>query len=426
MHTKNKGKISSILQAITIIPLLFFGLIIMLLAYHQFNTTMHKEVETFLADISHNVETIIDVAYPGDYRLVGDSSYYLYKGKSNITNDYTLIDKVKADTGFEISLFYQDTRVLTTIHNSSGSRLIGSAAPDIVIEEVLHTGEAHFYTNVLINGEKYFSYYAPLYNSDGSIVGMLFVGTPSHSVNISIQKSLYPLMFVVILVMVVIAACLFFYTRNFASALLKIHTFLADISTGNLNAELDTTILRRNDEFGDIGRSALSMQRSLRHMIEQDTLTELFNRRSAHRKLGQILMKSHSQNAPFTLAIGDIDFFKRVNDTYGHECGDIVLKQVADILREHMRPCGFASRWGGEEFLLVFDRMNVDAAHESLSKLLNKLRNLEINYNDTIIKVTMTFGMVAGSPDANIQQLLKAADDKLYQGKNAGRNQIVL
>lgn len=426
MQKKNRGKIASVLQAITVIPLLFFGLIIMLLAYHQFNNTMHKEVEVFLEDISHNVETIIDVAYPGDYRLVGDNSYYLYKGEFNITDDYTLIDQVKADTGFEISLFYQDTRILTTIYNRSGNRLIGSAAPDIVIEEVLHTGEAHFYPNVVINGEKYFSYYAPLHNSDGSITGMLFVGTPSSSVNNSILKSLYPLLFLVILVMAVIAACLYFYTRKFVMDLLKIRSFLTEISNGNLNTELDTSILNRSDEFGDIGRSALSMQRSLRHMIESDPLTELFNRRYAHRKLEHILTKSNNQNTSFALAIGDIDFFKHVNDTYGHECGDLVLKKVAVLFREHMHSYGFASRWGGEEFLLVFDRMTPEDAYKSLSELLEKLRDLEINYNDTTIKITMTFGMVAGRCDTNIQQLLKEADDKLYQGKNAGRNQIVL
>ena len=167
------------------------------------------------------------------------------------------------------------------------------------------------------------------------------------------------------------------------------------------------------------------MQHSLRHMIEQDTLTELFNRRSADRKLRQLLDKASKQGLPFSLSIGDIDFFKRVNDTYGHDCGDIVLKSVADTLREYMNPLGFVARWGGEEFLLVFDHMNAYEAYECLSELSEKIRNLKISYNGEAIHITMTFGLTDGYT-TDLQQLLKAADDKLYEGKSNGRDQIIV
>lgn len=86
---------------------------------------------------------------------------------------------------------------------------------------------------------------------------------------------------------------------------------------------------------------------------------------------------------------------------------------------------GFAARWGGEEFLLVFDSMNIEQAHESLEELLDKIRALETHYGEQTIQVTMTFGLTAGdSPD--YAQLLRAADEKLYEGKASGRNKIVL
>lgn len=425
MPAKYKGKIPIILQALSIIPLLFLGIILMLLASHQFTSAMYEQVKEELQNVAQNVNTLFELVYPGDYRLTGENAYELYKGGHNITSDYSLIDRVKEDTGLDITLFYQDTRILTTIHSSSGARIIGSGAPSVVTNDVLNKGEAHFYTKTIINGSDYFSYYMPLYNSDGSIVGMLFVGKPSQKVDESIQHSIYPLIIADILVMLIIAAGISAYTKNFSAALLKIHGFLSDVSTGNLSACLDNSVLNRNDELGDIGRSALSMQRSLRHMVEQDTLTELFNRRSADRKLHQIVEKASKQKLPFSLAIGDIDFFKQVNDTYGHECGDIVLKQVADILRGHMKSLGFAARWGGEEFLLIFDHMNVHEAHESLKELLENIRNLEVSYNGETIHVTMTFGMADGDT-TNIKQLLKTADNRLYQGKAGGRNQIVL
>ena len=424
MSTKYKGKIPIILQALSIIPLLFLGIMLMLLASHQFTRAMYEQVQEELQNVARNVNTLFESVYPGDYRLTGEDAYELYKGEHNITFDYSLIDYVKKDTGLDITLFYQDTRILTTIYNTSDTRIIGSGAPSVIIDDVLNGGEAHFYTNTIINNSDYFSYYMPLHNSDGSIVGMLFVGKPSGKVNEAINRSIYPLIIADILVMLIIAAGISAYTKKFSAALLKIHSFLSDVSTGNLSARLDNSVLMREDELGDIGRSALSMQRSLRHMVEQDTLTELFNRRSADRKLHQILNKAAKQGLPFSLSIGDIDYFKRVNDTYGHECGDFVLKKVADTLREHMNTLGFVARWGGEEFLLVFDHMNANEAHESLQNLLEKIRNLEVVYNEETIHVTMTFGLSDGDT-TDIQQLLKTADNKLYQGKTGGRNQIV-
>ena len=214
------------------------------------------------------------------------------------------------------------------------------------------------------------------------------------------------------------------YTKSFAKILLKIHSFLADVSTGNLNAVLDSAVLKRHDEFGDIGRSALSMQNSLRHLIEQDTLTGLYNRRSGNRRLIHVVSKAEHKQQPFAVCIGDIDFFKKVNDTYGHDAGDEVLKAVANALKEHMLKCGFVARWGGEEFLLVFDHMDADKAGKSLNDLLEKIRKLRIPYKEKIICVTMTFGVINGD-HSDISKLLKDADDKLYFGKEHGRNRVI-
>lgn len=424
MNVKNTGKISYTLQAFNIIPLLFLGLVSTFLASQWFTKTMYDEVQVELDNIAHNVVALFEVAYPGDYHLEGDTAYRLYKGEYDITSDYTLLDRVKSDTGVEITLFYQDTRILTTLINEEGNRIIGSGAPKQVIKDVFHTGQSHFYTNTLINYISYFAYYMPLYNSDGTIAGMLFVGKPRDQVNQAVQASIYPLLAANIIIMLIATLCVYHYLRNFSSVLLKIHRFLSDISTGNLNAELDSSVLKRNDELGDIGRSALTMQRSLRNMVERDALTELYNRRSGGRRLRQVAAKASTQRVPFCLAIGDIDFFKKVNDTYGHDCGDVVLKNIADTLRTHMFHIGFAARWGGEEFLLVFEHMELDQAHESLDTLMNAIRSLETSYVDRKIKVTMTFGLVAGSSD-DIRDLTRRADEKLYEGKASGRNQIV-
>lgn len=421
---KSGSKISYTLQIIGLLPLLALGIAMLFFTSQWFTKTMYQEVERELYDATKSATTLLNAAYPGDYHLEGDVAYLLYKGETDITRDYSLLDQFKEDTGLDITLFYQDTRILTTLYNAQGERIVGSGAPDIVIRDVLNTGENHFYTHTLINGKAYFSYYIPLRNQDGSVVGMLFVGRPSETVSLSIQNYVYPLTWLIIGFVTLVAVCIYFYTKRFAAVLLNIHSFLSEVASGNLNTTLDASVTKRSDELGDIGRCALAMQRSLRIMIEQDALTELYNRRSGDKKLRQIFEASLASGQSFAIAIGDIDFFKKVNDTYGHECGDAVLKNVSALLKQHMWRRGFAARWGGEEFLLVFEKADLAEARKQLELLMDKIHELDTLYEGQHVKVNMTFGLIC-DPDKDIHALLKEADEKLYIGKTNGRNQVV-
>lgn len=424
MQQKKSGKMAYILFVISAVPLLFCGIIILFLSTEFFTKAMYQEIESELHGAANNVIHMLDLAYPGDYTLVGDTALSLFKGEHDLTAEYSLVDRVKEDSGFEVTLFYQDTRILTTIRRENGERLVGTSAPQIVQKDVLNGGEAHFYTNTIINGQEYFSYYIPLRNSDGSIVGMVFLGKPSSQVDLSIRHASYPLVVAVVIVTLLIILFLYLYTRKFDVVLQKICSFLNAVSTGDLTAELDGIVLKRNDEFGSIGRAAVNMQQAVRQTVEQDPLTELYNRRAANRRLRQVMERSAAGDTPFCVCLGDIDHFKAVNDTYGHDCGDEVLRQVSTVLREHMRLNGFASRWGGEEFLLVFDRMDMDQAYSSLNLLLEKIRQLEIPFEDKTIHVTMTFGLTQGE-HTDHTTLLKNADRKLYDGKAGGRDRVV-
>lgn len=424
MQQKSSGKMVYVLLSISIIPLLFFGIIILFLSTELFTKAMYQEIEAEMGSSARCVAYMLDLAFPGDYHLEGDSSLQLYKGEYDLTQNFALVDQVKKSSGFDVTLFYQDTRILTTIYNTDGQRIVGSAAPQTVLHDVLEGREPHFYTNTRIFNVEYFSYYLPLQNEDGSTVGMIFIGKPSSQVNHAIRNASYPLVIAVIAVTFLIACAIWLYTKKFDIVLQKIRSFLFSVSTGNLTVELDQIVLRRKDEFGDIGRSAVHMQKSLHHTVEQDALTELYNRRAGDRRLHQVMERSAQNGTSFCVCIGDIDFFKNINDTYGHACGDMVLKQLGAILREHMSSVGFAARWGGEEFLLVFDRMDIDQSLLSLNILLDKIRLTQIPYEDHTIQFTMTFGMVLGD-GADHTTLLKNADQKLYNGKHNGRNQIV-
>ena len=125
------------------------------------------------------------------------------------------------------------------------------------------------------------------------------------------------------------------------------------------------------------------------------------------------------------MAIGDIDFFKKVNDTYGHDVGDEVLKAVAKTMVDNSSSDTFLARWGGEEFLIVYPNCNGDDAYVALEKLRRIIQKNEIKVNDIIINLTMTFGLAEFSYNRDQETTVKEADEKLYIGKSNGRNQVV-
>ena len=166
--------------------------------------------------------------------------------------------------------------------------------------------------------------------------------------------------------------------------------------------------------------------KELRRIASTDPLTELWNRFRMLDHVNHCLEHySRGETQFMSVAIGDIDHFKRINDTYGHECGDEVLCKLAELFRQHMNGVGAVARWGGEEFLFLFENMNGDDAWNELSKLQLKINRLEIPYGDQVIHVTMTLGLTEYDPHISTDANIKQADDKLYKGKDSGRNRIV-
>lgn len=161
----------------------------------------------------------------------------------------------------------------------------------------------------------------------------------------------------------------------------------------------------------------------LQQEVSTDPLTKLLNRRKMMVHLQESVEKLYDNN--FSVAIGDIDLFKKINDTWGHDCGDIVLQEMASLFEEHMNEKGYVARWGGEEFLFLFENMNGDAAAECIQSLITKIRNYNITYKNETLHVTMTFGLEEYDILHGLTKTIKSADDKLYIGKNSGRNRLV-
>ena len=120
-----------------------------------------------------------------------------------------------------------------------------------------------------------------------------------------------------------------------------------------------------------------------------------------------------------------VDYFKKVNDTYGHDAGDKVLQAIGKVFREEMEDKNMAARWGGEEFLLLFPDTNGDAAFIRLCEIRRKIKNIVVMKAGQEIRVTMTFGLAEYDYSGNYESMLTTADQKLYRGKEDGRDRIV-
>ncbi|MBD5546897.1 MAG: diguanylate cyclase [Lachnospiraceae bacterium] len=414
------------LLRITIIPIVLLVMVITAFCTKSLGDSIGQEAQKGLKNLCNTILMIYDDLYPGDYSIVNeDGAILLFKGEHQISNDFSIIDRVKAYTDADVTLFYQNVRILTTIENAQGERVIGTEANEVVTKEVLKSGEEAFFASTLIGDKKYFSYYAPLINSDGSCVGMIFVGKPSAYVKGLVLHAIMPILLLAIAAILLAGFFTIRFSGQLVGAIRKIEGFLEKVTNGNLHAELDSHVLKRSDELGEMGKHALKMQKSLRELVEQDILTKLYNRRSGEKMLRQIQDEYMQSGIPFCIALGDVDYFKKVNDTYGHECGDVVLIHLADQLKEHMHGKGFAARWGGEEFLLGFQGYHLEAAVKSVEALMENIRRKDVSYNDEKgIHVTMTFGVVEGSEE-KIDHIIRESDAKLYLGKNQGRDRIV-
>lgn len=401
------------------------GIVVSIFCVNQYIRAIRREVKLELENVCNLTLAAMDEFYPGDFRLEEEDQSILYKGEKLLTNDYQILDRIKQETGVELTFFYFDTRMLTTIIDKNGTRNIGTKCRDDVLQDVYRDGMSQFYESVEIMGEDYFSYYEPVYNSDGECVGMVFAGKLSKHIAETVWNFIMLDVLVILATLVAVGYLCFRWTDRMVSHIRIIQGFLAEMSEGKLSEEMDPSIMKRNDEFGKMGSSIVQMQHSIRNLVERDALTGLYNRRFGIAKLGETQKSARVDGMPFTVALGDIDYFKKINDTYGHECGDLVLKRMASLLISHIKGKGFVVRWGGEEFLLVYTKMNKTESLKCLEELMQEIRALSIPYGDSVVRLTMSFGVTEGDVNQKENVFIKVADDKLYYGKRNGRDQVV-
>lgn len=222
---------------------------------------------------------------------------------------------------------------------------------------------------------------------------------------------------------------LYFYARYYKPVIGlpdNVYWVVQVVNTIFIFAELTIILIVFTQNSQQMEQKLMRYNKKLEYLASVDSLTGLDNRYSMCTYLDSIIKEYNNRKInAISIAIGDIDFFKQVNDKYGHEAGDKVLCHITDIFKEVMYGKGMVGRWGGEEFLFAFYNVNGDQAFEILQEILKRINDLSINYNGQTIRVTMTFGLTEYTKKLPVEDVIQEADAKLYHGKGNGRNQIV-
>jgi diguanylate cyclase (GGDEF)-like protein len=186
-------------------------------------------------------------------------------------------------------------------------------------------------------------------------------------------------------------------------------------------------IKRLQEEVEERERELMEVNERLKHMSQTDALTGLENRRHIETRLAEMFEHAKRLTEPFSCVMVDLDKFKSVNDEFGHQAGDAVLRQLAKILKQEVREIDHAGRYGGEEFILLLTGTVLDAAVTFAERVRKAIEGHTFSFEGGSIQRTASFG-VAGWPHPKISScdgLVKAADDALYVAKETGRNRVV-
>ena len=152
-----------------------------------------------------------------------------------------------------------------------------------------------------------------------------------------------------------------------------------------------------------------------------DSLTGIANRREFIRILESEVDRAKRYGVPLSLAMYDLDYFKRVNDTFGHDIGDNVLQTVTNLVKKNIRVNDVVARWGGEEFMVLMPQSDIQAAREAAEKLRLAIA---AHHFDQVNELTASFGVAAFEAQDDLNSLLKRVDDALYRAKEQGRNRV--
>lgn len=303
------------------------------------------------------------------------------------------------------------------------------------------------------NGKQYLINFE--YNSDYDFG--LFLLQPKSDIDQQAAATKQISIVIMIVFMIVIAIMAIWMYRLLGKPLNNLIYHISRITNGELDIA-EIKVGNRKDEIGRLAETFNQMHETIRRQIEElnshrdmleqevkertkeleqanrrldlisktDELTGLPNRREMSETIANEIGRAQRTNKPFCFIFMDIDHFKAINDTYGHACGDEILKSVAQTIRGLLRKYDVFARYGGEEFLTLLPETDLNGAAVVAERFRRKIEMMTVHYGDYTINITITLGVSLFDHKLGADRSIQMADKALYQGKESGRNQVVV
>ena len=254
--------------SIAIIPVLGLGLITILLTLTMVKNSMVDEIQEALKGTAAAPLSAYD-QNAGDYLMSSNGD--IWKGSYNISKSESLVDRIKQNSGMDVTFFYGDKRIMTSAFDADGQRILGSPAGEKIVQKVLNGGEEYFSKAVSIDGTLNYGYYMPVYQNGGSgqPIGMIFVGINKEEKDAAINRILLT---VVLSVCVIMLVCIVVSTKVAASISGNIKSSIevvGKVADGNLDVWVEEKMLSRRDEIGDLSRVTITLRDAMKSTIRE-------------------------------------------------------------------------------------------------------------------------------------------------------------
>lgn len=251
-------------------PVLMLGVISIFFISTQVRKAVTSEIEEALKGTAAATLAAYD-QNAGDY--IQSTNGDIWKGSYNISKSESLVDKIKSNSGMDVTFFYGDERIMTSAKDANGDRVLGSRAGDKIVEKVLKGGEEYFSSAVSIEGELNYGYFMPVHqnNSDNQIIGMIFVGTNLKEKEAVVKRILSSICSSVIVVMLICIAVGIKLAGSMSRNIRKSIQVVGRLAEGNLDVWVDDKLLKKKDEIGELSRVTITLRDTMRSTIKEIT-----------------------------------------------------------------------------------------------------------------------------------------------------------
>ncbi|MCF6339368.1 MAG: cache domain-containing protein [Sulfurimonas sp.] len=372
----------------------------------------------------------------GNYNWYFGSSEYLdtatKKSNKKLLNTIKKIDEISSHYIFIITTS-GDILINTTIPNFEGkniSEIDDKKTKNIVakIQNLIKNKQEASYSYKWINPknnktEKKYSYIQKIPNTNWIIGSGFYLSSIEEKLSkkrISMYELFYSesksILYISILIIILFLFIAYYISKKLQKSFIKYETNIDKKNTQliELNDTLENKVKERTAELE-------KMKNKLEILATIDVLTNIHNRYSLMKILDIEISRSRRHNTPLSIIMYDIDYFKKVNDIYGHDIGDKVLTSLSSVVKNNIRDIDIVGRYGGEEFLIILPDTTLEDAKYYADRLRKKVEQYKFN---TVGHITISLGLVELKDNESLDEVFKRVDDLLYKSKNDGRNRV--